>query len=43
MKDMKNMKLGANISYSKYSKIKQGLLINFNVNRLKDGLTSYLN
>lgn len=31
------------ISYLKLSKLKQGLLINFNVKRLKDGLTSYLN
>ncbi len=31
------------ISYLKLSKLKQGLLINFNVKRLKDGLKSFLN
>ena len=31
------------ISYLKLSKIKQGLLINFNVKPLKDGLKSFLN
>lgn len=31
------------ISYLKLSKLKQGLLINFNVKLLKDGLSSFLN
>lgn len=31
------------ISYLKLSKLKQGLLINFNVRLLKDGLRSFLN
>ena len=31
------------ISYLKLSKLKQGLLINFNVKRLTDGLKSFLN
>ena len=31
------------ISYLKLSKLKQGLLINFNVRQLKDGLKSFLN
>ena len=31
------------ISYLKLAKFKQGLLINFNVPRLKDGLKSFLN
>jgi GxxExxY protein len=31
------------ISYLKLAKYKQGLLINFNVPRLKDGLKSFLN
>jgi GxxExxY protein len=31
------------ISYLKLSKLKQGLLINFNVRLLKDGLKSFLN
>jgi len=31
------------ISYLKLAKLKQGLLINFNVRLLKDGLSSFLN
>ena len=31
------------ISYLKLSKLEQGLLINFNVRLLKDGITSFLN
>jgi GxxExxY protein len=31
------------LTYLKLSKIPQGLLINFNVRRLLDGLKSYLN